>query len=106
VSRAALLAVLLVVAGPLGAPRLVGAPARAQETGTAAAMAEPLPPEVVRGHCSVCHSYALVAQQRLDRANWDWVMEDMIDKYGATWISPRLRARIVDYLVEHHGPMR
>jgi hypothetical protein len=28
----------------------------------------------------------------------------MIDKYGATWIDPALRERIVDYLVEHHGP--
>jgi cytochrome c5 len=95
--------VLLVLAGPVGAPQLVGSPASAQ-TGATRAKAEPLPPEVVRGHCSVCHSYALVAQQQLDRANWDWVMDDMIDKYGATWISPALRARIVDYLVDHHGP--
>jgi hypothetical protein len=65
-----------------------------------------LPSDVVRGHCSVCHSYVLVEQQRLDRANWDWVMDDMIDKYGATWIDPSLRERIVDYLVEHHGPDR
>jgi hypothetical protein len=65
-----------------------------------------LPSDVVRGHCSVCHSYDLVEQQRLDRANWDWVMDDMIDKYGATWIDPSLRERIVDYLVAHHGPDR
>jgi hypothetical protein len=47
-----------------------------------------------------------VEQQRLDRANWEWVMDDMIDKYGATWIDPVLRERIVDYLVEHHGRER
>ena len=60
----------------------------------------------VRGHCSVCHSYELVEAQRLDRANWEWVMDDMIDKYGATWIDPGLREAIVDYLVEHQGPER
>jgi hypothetical protein len=48
-----------------------------------------LPSDVVRGHCSVCHSYDLVEQQRLDRANWDWVMDDMIDKYGTRGSTPR-----------------
>jgi hypothetical protein len=33
-------------------------------------------------------------------------MEDMIVKFGAAWINDDLRARIVDYLVEHHGPER
>jgi hypothetical protein len=82
------------------------APARAQTTRPAAPKAEALPVEVVRGHCAVCHSYSLVEQQRLDRANWDWVMDDMIVKYGAAWIDPALRERIVDYLVQHHGPER
>ena len=62
--------------------------------------------EVVRGHCSVCHSFQLVEAQRLDRANWAWVMDDMIGKFGATWIGPDLRALIVEYLVEHYGPTR
>jgi hypothetical protein len=104
VSRGAVAAaVVLVLAGLCAAPLPVGG--EAPTTGKAA-RTDPLPPEVVRGHCSVCHSYDLVAQQRLDRANWDWVMEDMIDKYGALWIDPALRERIVDYLVEHHGPAR
>ena len=62
--------------------------------------------EVVRGNCSPCHSMRLVTQQRLDRNNWEWVMEDMIKKFGATWISPELRAIIVDYLVQHYGPKK
>ena len=33
-------------------------------------------------------------------------MDDMIDKYGATWIDRTLRERIVDYLVEHYGAER
>jgi hypothetical protein len=97
--RLLLLVVPLLVMGPSGAPSRVAhaepAPSR-----------EPLPPEIVRGHCSVCHSYQLVESQQLDRANWEWVMEDMIVKYGATWIDDGLRERIVDYLVEHHGPSR
>lgn len=60
--------------------------------------------EVVRGNCSPCHSIRLVTQQRLDRANWEWVMEDMVKKYGATWISKDLQKIIIDYLVKHYGP--
>jgi hypothetical protein len=105
VRRAAAVAVLLVLAGPLVAPPRDGTAAPAGAT-AAAPKAAPLPPEVVRGHCAVCHSWALVQQQQLDRANWEWVMDDMIGKYGATWIDPVLRTRIVDYLVEHHGPAR
>ena len=59
---------------------------------------------LVRGHCSPCHSMRLVTQQRLDRLNWEWVMEDMVKKYGATWISKALQKEIIDYLVEHYGP--
>jgi hypothetical protein len=101
IAGAALLGFLL--AGFSGTP-----PAGGQAGASAASIRrpEPLPPEVVRGHCSVCHSYQLVEAQRLDRANWDWVMEDMIVKFGAAWINDDLRARIVDYLVEHHGPER
>ena len=101
-----LTAFLLALAGPFGAPSPFHVPADAQTARTATPSVEALPLEVVRGHCSVCHSYGLVEQQRLDRANWDWVMDDMIDKYGATWIDPALRERIVNYLVEHHGPER
>jgi len=100
VRRASLLACVLLAAGLSVAPSAV----RAQTGGTGQPKAEPLPPEVVRGHCSVCHSYSLVEQQRLNRANWEWVMDDMIDKYGATWIDAALRERIVDYLAKHHGP--
>lgn len=98
-----LVAVVLIGTGPFGASSPL--PARAADPATASRR-PPLPPETVRGHCSVCHSFELVEQQRLDRANWDWVMEDMIVKYGATWIDEEFRARLVDYLVEHYGPER
>lgn len=105
-SALALVGALLVLAGPSRAPHGSGGIALAQGPSPPAAAARPLPADVVRGHCSVCHSYRLVEQQRLDRANWEWVMDDMIDKYGATWIDPGLREAIVDYLVEHQGPER
>jgi hypothetical protein len=106
VRPAPLAVLLLALAGPFGVPPLFHAPTHARAARPAAPRPGALPPEVVQGHCSVCHSYSLVEQQRLDRANWDWVMDDMIDKYGATWIDPALRERIVDYLVRHHGPER
>jgi hypothetical protein len=106
VRPARLAVLLLVLVGPCGAPPLFRTLAHAQTGRSSSPKAQPLPPEVVRGHCAVCHSYSLVEQQRLDRANWDWVMDDMIDKYGATWIDRALRERIVDYLVEHYGPTR
>jgi hypothetical protein len=102
-SRRLLLVVPLVLMGPFGVPfglvQAEPAPSRGEREA-------PLPPETVRGHCSVCHSFQVVESQQLDRANWEWVMEDMIVKYGATWIDDGLRERIVDYLVEHHGPSR
>jgi cytochrome c-type biogenesis protein CcmH/NrfF len=60
--------------------------------------------KLVRQNCSVCHSFRLVESQRLNRANWEWVMDDMVNKYGALWISKDDQARIIDYLVEHYGP--
>lgn len=98
-----LVAIVLLGTGPFGA----SFPLQASAAGpTATSRKPPLPPETVRGHCSVCHSFQLVEQQRLDRANWDWVMDDMIVKYGATWIDAEFRERLVDYLVEHYGPER
>jgi hypothetical protein len=104
VTRRHLFASLLLMMGLLGAPsRLCSA---AEPTAAGASAKASLPPEVVRGHCSICHSFRLVEQQRLDRANWEWVMEDMIVKYGATWIDERLREQMVEYLLEHYGPER
>ena len=57
-------------------------------------------------HCSVCHSLELPTSQRLDRANWEWVVTDMVSKYGATWITEEQQAIIIDYLVDNYGPSR
>ena len=100
--RRARVLLLLLALGPSGAPASFG-----QTPAPDARMAKlAVDGHTVRGHCGVCHSYELVEAPQLDRANWDWVVDDMIGRFGATWIGPELREAIVDYLVEHHGPAR
>lgn len=55
-------------------------------------------------HCGTCHSLDLPQSQRLDRANWKWVIDDMVNKFGATWITDEQQALILDYLVQKYGP--
>ena len=45
----------------------------------------------------------MVQAQHLDRANWEWVMKDMVTKYGAGFIQEPEQKILVDYLVEHFG---
>ena len=60
--------------------------------------------ELFRAYCGACHSLELATAQRLDRSNWEWVMDDMIEEYGGAWITGDERDRLVEYLVEQHGP--
>lgn len=60
--------------------------------------------ELFRAHCSICHSLKLAQSQQLDRANWEWVVDDMVTEFGASWIGPTERTILLDYLVEHYGP--
>lgn len=55
-------------------------------------------------YCGTCHSLDLPKSQRLDRANWEWVMDDMITQYGATWLTAEDQQLIIDYLVSAYGP--
>jgi hypothetical protein len=74
--------------------------------GQAGAQGNPLPPgehmPLVLGACIPCHSPETVAQQRLDRATWEAIVERMIG-YGAP-ITPETRPLILQYLVRHLGP--
>lgn len=86
----------------MGALRLVGLAlisgvALAQEPGSPGGKA------LFEGFCGSCHSLDLPRSQHLDRANWEWVLEDMVQKYKCS-VSPEQQAQILDYLVEHHGP--
>lgn len=60
--------------------------------------------EMFETHCGTCHSLALPQSQRLDRGNWKWVIDDMVDQFGATWITDEQQALILDYLVQRYGP--
>ncbi|BAU47955.1 hypothetical protein SVA_1390 [Sulfurifustis variabilis] len=75
---------------------LVSLPAPAQES------ADPDGKTLFRGYCGSCHSIELPESQQLDRANWEWVLEDMVEKYKCS-VTPEQQALILDYLVEHHG---
>lgn len=57
-------------------------------------------------HCGACHDLELPRSQRLDRDTWRWVVDDMVNKFGATWITENQQDRIVDYLTENYGPDR
>jgi hypothetical protein len=55
-------------------------------------------------YCGTCHSLDLPKSQRLNRANWEWVMDDMVNQYGATWLTAEDQELIIDYLVSAYGP--
>lgn len=71
-------------------------------TGENAPMVEAAPKKLFETHCSVCHSLELPRSQRLDRSTWRWVVDDMVNKYGATWITEKQQERIIDYLAENY----
>ena len=51
---------------------------------------------LVLGACIICHSPEMVAQQRLDRATWEAIVDRMIT-YGAP-ITPETKPLILKYL--------
>lgn len=60
--------------------------------------------QLFEAHCIVCHSLELPRSQQLDRATWEWVISDMVNEFGAVWITEGQQKLIVDYLVANHGP--
>lgn len=54
--------------------------------------------------CNTCHSTALPKAQRLNREHWEWVISDMINDQGCNFLPDKHMQRIVNYLVENHGP--
>ena len=65
----------------------------------------PLPPgehvELVTGRCVICHGLELVAQQRLDRAAWEVIVDRMLS-YGMP-MAPEEKEPILQYLVKRLG---
>ena len=62
------------------------------------------PAQLFETSCSNCHSLDLPRSQRLNRATWEWVVSDMVNKYGATWLTEEEQTIIIDYLAENYGP--
>ncbi|HEV8674440.1 MAG TPA: hypothetical protein VGX21_10370 [Methylomirabilota bacterium] len=82
-----------------------GAGLLAGAAGGVAAQANPLPPgqhmELVLGSCIMCHAPEILAQQRLDRATWEAIVDRMIS-YGAP-ITRDTKPLIMEYLVTYLG---
>lgn len=53
--------------------------------------------------CSACHSIALVRQQRLSDARWDYLWTWMIEEQGMADPGEELRETILSYLKEHYS---
>lgn len=61
------------------------------------------PKALFETHCSACHSLELPRSQRLDRNTWRWVVDDMVNEFGATWLTEKQQDAIIDYLVKNYG---
>lgn len=53
--------------------------------------------------CSSCHNLELPKSQKLDRATWAWVIDDMVG-YGLMGVPQQHLDRLADYLAEAYGP--
>lgn len=60
--------------------------------------------ELVRAHCTACHSARIVTQNRGSRETWLARIRWMQDKQGLWPFDPATEAKILDYLQAHYGP--
>ena len=56
--------------------------------------------------CTPCHSEHIVAQQGLERDDWDEIFDYMEDEHGMAPLPEPIRSRILDYLADHYGTDR
>ena len=57
-------------------------------------------------YCTVCHSERIVAQQGLTRADWEELLEQMVEENGMNPIEEPDLGRVLDYLAANYGPDR
>ena len=57
-------------------------------------------------YCTVCHSERIVAQQGLTRADWEELLEQMVEENGMNPIEEPDLGRVLSYLATHYGPDR
>ena len=54
--------------------------------------------------CAACHSLAIVKQQGLTKADWDELIDWMIEEQEMDELAPELRAKILTYLALNFNP--
>lgn len=54
--------------------------------------------------CTACHSTAIIRRSGFPRAQWDGLMDWMVEKQGMNPLEGEERKLIVDYLAQHFGP--
>ena len=60
--------------------------------------------EIVRAHCTACHSAKLVTQNRMTRENWLATIRWMQKSQGL-WPLGDQEPKILDYLESHYSPI-
>lgn len=90
---------------------IVGATALSAESKPPAKVVPPPPAsanesskELFERICSACHTLSLPTKQRLNRATWADVLNDMVKLYGCTFMTSEQQAKILDYLSETYTP--
>ncbi|MGI9499134.1 MAG: hypothetical protein ACR2P3_03790 [Geminicoccaceae bacterium] len=53
--------------------------------------------------CHPCHSFRLVAQQRLSRKHWDETLDWMVEEQGMPEMEDEERELVLDYLEANYG---
>ena len=59
---------------------------------------------LVRAHCTPCHSHSLITQNRGSRDDWIRTIRWMQEKQNLWAIAPETENKIVDYLAQHYPP--
>ena len=62
--------------------------------------------EETYAYCTACHSERIVAQQGLTRADWEELLEQMVEENGMTPIEEPDLGRVLSYLAVRYGPDR
>ena len=62
--------------------------------------------EETHAYCTACHSERIVAQQGLTRADWEELLEQMVEENEMNPIEEPDLGRVLAYLAAHYGPDR
>lgn len=62
--------------------------------------------EETHAYCTACHSERIIAQQGLDRAGWEELLEWMADEQGMSEIDEPDLTLVLNYLSEHYNKSR